>query len=59
MNSKTKALHKHKEEMRYTPARLPKDVGSQAEAKEFYKHNKGKMVSAKVNPKTGKYFNTY
>lgn len=57
-----KALDKaKKEEKRYIPAPMPKNYHSMnhSERVEYYKHHKGATGSTKVNPKTGKYYDTY
>jgi len=58
--AKSKVLEgkKKEERERYEAAPMPKNVYGHAALSEYYKTHKGKMVSNKVNPETGKYFNT-
>ena len=56
-----KTLEKHGEGKRYQAAKMPENYHdmSHEDRTKYYETHKGKMVSNKVNPKTGKYFNTY
>lgn len=59
--AKSQALAKKGGGLRYKPAPMPKNYTSMSheDRSNYYKKNKGTMVSDEVNPKTGKYYNTY
>jgi len=60
-SAKSQALAKKGGGLRYKPAPMPKNYTSMSheDRSNYYKKNKGTMVSDEVNPKTGKYYNTY
>ena len=59
-SEKKSVLPENKGGLRYKAAEIPKDYHNMTHEEKvgYYNKNKGSMVSAKVNPKTGKYFNT-
>ena len=58
-DSKNKAIKRKGE--RYIAAPMPKNYRGMTheERSEYYKNHKGSVGSTKVNPKTGKYFDTH